>query len=86
MEHYCEGKVLNLFAGKTLLNVNEIRNDLRYNMPADWHMDALELCKMWRGVSFNTILLDPPYAYRKSMEMYERAVCSPFNALKKCYP
>jgi tRNA G10 N-methylase Trm11 len=78
----CQGYVLNLFAGETLLDVNEYRNDIRENMVADSHMDALEFCKSYEGRLFNTIILDPPYAFRKSMEMYEGAICSPFNRLK----
>ena len=34
------------------------------------------------GQKFDTILLDPPYAYRKSMEMYKGIRCSPFRQLK----
>lgn len=87
VEQHCEGLVLNLFAGMTLLNVNEARNDIRKDMPADYHVDALEFVRKWKLLRwFDTILLDPPYAYRKSMEMYEGAVCSPFNALKNAIP
>ena len=42
-------KVLNLFAGKTKIfnsNIIETRNDLNENMPAEYHMDALEFVKM----------------------------------------
>lgn len=70
VEKYCEGWVLNLFAGPTLLNVDEVRNDLDPVMPAEYHLDALELLRSWSGESFNTVLLDPPYALRKSMELY----------------
>jgi 23S rRNA G2069 N7-methylase RlmK/C1962 C5-methylase RlmI len=82
LERKVEGKVLNLFAGKTLLNCHEVRNDLREEMPADYHMDALKRVKTWMGDPFDTIILDPPYAYRKSMEMYGGAVSSPFNQIK----
>lgn len=82
VEHVCEGKVLNLFAGQTLLQVDEVRNDLDPEMPAYHHLDALELLRSWRGNPFNTILLDPPYAYRKSMERYKGIICSPFRQLK----
>lgn len=81
-----EGKVLNLFAGLIKLNCDEVRNDLRESMSADYHMDALEFVKTWKGDKFNTILLDPPYAYRKSMEMYDGAVSSPFNRIKDAIP
>ena len=48
-------------------------------------MDAFEFCRMWENhmnILFDTVLLDPPYAYRKSMEMYNGKVMSPFQQLK----
>jgi len=86
VERVCAGRVLNLFAGQTLLNVSEVRNDLDVAMPADYHLDALEFLRDWQGEKFHTILLDPPYAYRKSMEMYKGIVCSPFRQLKDAIP
>lgn len=90
VEKHCEGLVLNLFAGETRLNVQEIRNDLRGDMDADYHMDALDFVTQWnegcKGPKFGTVLLDPPYAYRKSMEMYDGAVSSPFNQIKNKIP
>src|ERR1700733_1569622 len=71
VERVCEGRVLNLFAGRTPLNMNETRNALDPMAPADYHLDALAFLRTWQGEKFNTILLDPPYAYRKSMEMYK---------------
>lgn len=82
VERSCEGNVLNLFAGNTKLKVNETRNDLNPEMPADFHLDAVEFLRNWKGPPFHTILLDPPYAYRKSMELYKGIVCSPFRQLK----
>lgn len=82
VESVAEGYTLNLFAGKTKLNINELRNDIREEMPADFHLDALEFCRTYKGRKFNTILLDPPYSLRKSMEMYDGKVMSPFNQLK----
>jgi len=82
VEKNCEGKTLNLFAGKTKLNIDEVRNDLDNEALCDYHVDALEFVRTWGGDSFQTILLDPPYAYRKSMEMYKGNVCSPFRQLK----
>ena len=86
VEHYCEGKVLNLFAGKTLLNCDEIRNDINEEMPAHVHMDALECCWLWEKTKFNTVLLDPPYSLRKSMEKYDGRISSPFNKIKNAIP
>ncbi|PWK72926.1 hypothetical protein LX99_04256 [Mucilaginibacter oryzae] len=85
-ERTCEGRVFNLFAGETKLALDETRNDLNQAMPADHHLDALVFLREWKGEQFNTILLDPPYAYRKSMELYQRMVCSPFRQLKDTIP
>ena len=82
VEKYCEGKTLNLFAGKTELNIDEVRNDLDPEALSDYNLDALEFVKSWHGGMFDTILLDPPYALRKSMEMYKGIRCSPFKQLK----
>ena len=86
VEQTCEGRVLNLFAGQTKLALDETRNDLDPEMPADYHLDALTFVRNWTGEKFNTILLDPPYAYRKSMELYKGMVCSPFRQLKDAMP
>jgi len=86
VERECEGKVLNLFAGKTRLGVDEIRNDCNPEMPAEYHLDALVFLNHWNGELFDTVLLDPPYSYRKSMEMYSGKVCSPFYQLKDAVP
>ena len=86
VENNCIGKTLNLFAGKTKLNIDEIRNDLDNSALADYHLDALKFVEEWKGKRFDTILLDPPYAYRKSMEMYKGIICSPFKRLKDVIP
>jgi hypothetical protein len=86
VEQHCEGRVLNLFAGQSSLNVDETGNDLDPSMPAVYHLDALEFLRSWQGMLFNAILLDPPYAFRKSMEMYKGMVCSPFRQLKDEIP
>lgn len=86
VERNCEGRTLNLFAGKTKLNIDEVRNDLDTEALADYRMDALEFLRTWKGEKFDTILLDPPYAYRKSMEMYKGIKCSPFKQLKDEIP
>ena len=86
IEKECEGKVLNLFAGKTKLLVDEIRNDINKDMNADFHLDALEFLQKWSGEKFDTILLDPPYSYRKSMELYDGKMYSSFQKLKQQLP
>lgn len=82
VEAQCDGKVLNLFAGITRLTVDEVRNDLNATMDAAYRMDAVDFLRSWNGPLFDTILLDPPYAYRKSMELYNGYVCSSFRQLK----
>lgn len=82
VENHCEGSVLNLFAGETRLNVEEIRNDLDEKADADFHLDALVFLKTWNGGPFDTILLNPPDAYCHSGELDKGIVCSPFRELK----
>ena len=86
VENNIEGKTLNLFAGKTKLNINEIRNDLDKDAVADYNKDALDFISKWHGKKFDTVLLDPPYALRKSMEMYKGIIASPFRQLKDVIP
>ena len=85
VERNSKGRVLNLFAGKTKLNLNELRIDLDETMNADIYMEAYEFigdCKE----KFDTIILDPPYAYRKSMEMYNGKKASKLNQIKDLIP
>lgn len=85
----CEGKVLNLFAGLNLLPVDEVRNDLNEDMPADYHMDAVLFLKFWgenHSEKFNTVILDPPYSYRKGMRKYQGRTCSNFKLVKDFIP
>lgn len=70
VETHCSGLVLNLFAGKTILNVNEVRNDIDPTMIAGYRKDALDFVIEYDGQLFDTVILDPPYSYRKSIEMY----------------
>jgi hypothetical protein len=89
VESECEGDVLNLFAGPTKLNVRETRVDLNPEMIADFNMDALDFVNMIGVTShgeWDTILLDPPFSYRKSMEMYKGIKASPFRQLKDSLP
>jgi len=81
----CEGRVLNLFSGYNILPVEEIRNDIDEHAPADFHLDAVDFLKLWIAEErqpFDTIILDPPYSYRKSMRKYEGRVCSNFKTVK----
>ena len=69
-EQHCTGKVLNLFAGKTNLSVDETRVDLSDEFQPDFVMDAFEFVSSTELV-FDTIIFDPPYNLRKSREKYE---------------
>ncbi len=86
VEKNCEGKTLNLFSGRIKLKIDEIRNDLDPEALSDYRMDALHFLRTWNANKFDTILLDPPYAFRKTMEMYKGIRCSPFRQLKDEIP
>ena len=81
VEESSKGKVLNLFSGKVRLNLQEIRNDINSDMDAEYHLDAVDFVKLWKKEKFDTIILDPPYSYRKSIEMYEGKYTSRFRLL-----
>lgn len=91
VEKHCKGKyVLNLFAGPTRLNgCIEVANDIDPKMPLTlFSMDALTCAKHLRkrGELFDVILLDPPYSYRKSMELYNGHKNSRFKQLLDVLP
>lgn len=84
VEDNCNGKTLNLFAGKTKLDIeNEIRNDIDPEMMSDTNMDAMDCVLFYKNkkMLFDTIVLDPPYAYRKAMEMYNGNYSSRFKQI-----
>ena len=70
VESWCKGKVLNLFAGRTKLSVDEYRVDSNPTMKPDWCGDAIEFLKTTRE-RFDTVILDPPYSFRKAIEKYQ---------------
>ena len=84
-EKWCKGKVLNLFAGTTRLNVDEFRVDIDKNVPADYYGDALEFVKTTK-LKFDTIVLDPPYNLRKSREKYGSRYIGSFTKIKNELP
>lgn len=86
VEQHCKGKVLNLFAGKTKLNVDEYRVDSNPEMPADYHGEALEFINS-TDMKFDTVILDPPYSLRKSFEKYEgHYIGSKWTQIKRALP
>jgi len=80
-EKWCKGKVLNLFAGQTLLNVDEFRVDCDPNMIADWYGNSFIFVKT-TDLKFDTIILDPPYNIRKSREKYNGNYIGSFTKIK----
>jgi len=85
----CRGKVLNLFAGKTILKgIDEIRVDLNKDMPSDFCMDAYDFVLMAKGLGwkYDTIILDPPYNLRKSREKYNGIYTSVLRKIKTQLP
>ena len=80
VEKVCVGKTLNLFAGKTKLDIDEFRVDVDKDMVADIFSDAYEFIKNCKD-KYDTVLLDPPYLYRKSMEFYNGNYTSKFKLI-----
>jgi hypothetical protein len=86
VESYCEGKVLNLFAGYTRLNIDEIRVDMDSTTEPDFLMDAYDFVSTWKGSKFQTIILDPPYNVRKAREKYAGRYIGKFKKIKEHIP
>ena len=86
VESRAEYKTLNLFSGRTKLSINEIRNDIDSDALADYNKDALDFVMEWDGEKFDTIILDPPYSYRKSREMYNGNYSSRFKRISDYIP
>lgn len=89
VQDHCRDKgVLNLFAGPTFIGeCREIRNDMDNSIPALYHMDALDLVRqeikenLAEYEKYDVIIIDPPYSYRKSMELYNGHRNSRFKLL-----
>lgn len=76
-----KGKILNLFSGKTILKINEYRVDIdKEGAVADVYMDVYEFVKNCKD-RYDTIILDPPYSIRKSMEFYAGNYTSKFKLI-----
>lgn len=86
VEANSSGYVLNLFSGPTKLSLDEVRNDIDTDMPAHHHIDALDFVLNWSDDPFDTIICDPPYSYRKSMEMYKGNLNSRFKLIADNIP
>jgi len=85
VETWCKGNVLNLFAGKTKLNLfgcNEIRVDISNEFEPTVCMDAYEYVKSCEDNTFDTVILDPPYNIRKAREKYGERWIGSFTKIK----
>lgn len=89
-ENQCNGITLNLFSGRTKLNLKEVRNDIDENSNAKYHLDALDFVEFWYknnpNKKFKSVILDPPYSYRKAMEMYNGNYSSRFKRIADLLP
>lgn len=72
-ESWLQGRVLNAFAGETALNHSGeiVRNDANPERPADHHRDVNELGNVLEENTFDSIIHDPPWSERQSMQSYE---------------
>jgi len=88
IEDNCKGIVLNLFAGITKLNIDEVRVDIDKTALADYYMDAFDFVNLAieQKVKYDTIILDPPYNIRKAREKYNGKYIGSFTKIKNLLP
>lgn len=95
VEKNCYGDtILNLFAGKVKLSLFPHQKEVRVDSDStlkniDYSSDALDFVKraIKENWKYDTVLLDPPYAYRKSMECYKgNHIASRFKQLLDLIP
>lgn len=87
VESRCIEPVLNLFAGKVRLNLNEDRVDISKEFSPDFCIDAYTAVKELSGkVSYGTVILDPPYNLRKAREKYDGKYIGSFTKIKNLLP
>ncbi len=84
-EAHCVGKTLNLFAGKTILAVDEYRVDLSDEFLPDHVGDAYEFV-VTTATMFDTVVFDPPYNLRKAREKYEGRYIGTTTKIKNALP
>lgn len=75
-------KTLNLFAGKTKLNLDEVRVDISDEWNPDIISDAFDYVKNNDLTQFEAILLDPPYNLRKAREKYGDKYIGSYTKIK----
>ena len=81
--------MLNLFAGPTRLDgCHETTNDLNPEFKTRYQNDALQCARLQYNLGnyFDVVLIDAPYSYRKSMELYEGHKNSRFKQVLDVIP
>lgn len=84
-ETHCSGKVLNLFAGKTRLGVDEFRVDLSPEFEPDFIGGAYGFVAITE-MRFDTVIFDPPYNLRKAREKYQGRYIGLATQIKNMLP
>jgi len=85
VEGWCGKEVLNLFAGKTKLDSLETRVDISTDAIAHFYMDCRDFVSRWDTVEFfkfDSVILDPPYTWRKAKEKYGGKMIGQYPQLK----
>lgn len=84
VESRLEGRVLNLFAGKTKLNHDGeiVRVDINEERDADHYFDALHVRDHFAVESFDTVLLDPPFSEIQSRKHYDGEHAGKFKHIR----
>ena len=82
VEQWARGKVLNLFAGMTVLDLDEIRVDISPDAICHHEADANDFVRAWADSPFDTVILDPPYNWRKAKEKYGGKMIGRYPQLK----
>jgi len=96
VESQCFGRVLNLFAGKVRLGCSdETRVDCSDEFLPDFEMDCREFVEFYKtpkpinssphyaaAPNFDTVILDPPYTWRKAKEKYDGKMIGEYPRLK----
>jgi len=75
-------KILNLFAGKTILHPLEVRVDCDATMPNIHYKMKVEDFLKINKETWNTIIYDPPWNARKAREKYAGRYIGVFTKLK----
>ena len=77
--------MLNLFAGKTKIWVNEFRVDIDPEMKPDFLGDAFDFVNTTE-MKFDTVIFDPPYNLRKAREKYGGRYIGSLTKIKNILP